>query len=606
MGRTKTVAGDSVSGSIATKIRQALPDLPEGLSDEEAVEHLIAAHATVADEVRHVSDSLESFSDAMLVYAEGDYDAVLDENTGHDLVDSIALGMNCLAEEIRLRSSDVEAARDEALAASRAKSAFLANMSHELRTPMNAIIGYSELIADETDSPELLSDIGKILAAGRSLLALISDILDLSKVEAGKMDLLVEPVNAASLVADVIDTLGPLASNRGNKLIGNSADVVFNTDVVKLRQILLNLMANANKFTTDGSIELRLEQPDDVVITVTDTGIGIDADRCAAIFEPFTQARLDTGKNHGGTGLGLTITRRFCDMLGGQISVESEVGKGSVFTVRLPPIHPTATGTPVVAPPRVYSGPSVLVIDDDPVVPELVRRHLQSTPAVVTWARTGEEGLALARKRPPALITLDVMLPGDSGWEVLAALKNDAELAAIPVVMMSIVSDRTRAVTLGAHDYLVKPVNRQLLLDTVARHLPAVRTTPAEILVVDDQPMVREVLERNLVNAGHQVALAIDGVEALAQMRKRRPDVVILDLMMPRMDGFQVIEAVERDPGLRDLPLVVLTAMELSAEDRARFSAGVASVLSKTVPTEKVLDAVGTALRSAMSIQLSG
>ena len=278
------------------------------------------------------------------------------------------------------------------------------------------------------------------------------------------------------------------------------------------------------------------------------------------------------------------------------ISVESTVGVGSTFEVRLP-IEAVSKLTPVMIPSRVQRGGEVLVIDDGPSVPELVQRHLAAIGAQVRWARSGTEGIAMALRQRPSLITLDVLLPDLSGWEVLNEVKRHPDLCEIPVVMMSIVPEASQAAVLGAQEFLVKPVDRQRLLKAVLRFLPDDRVE-GEILVVDDQPLVREVLERNLTVAGHHVRLAADGIEALESIRSHRPDLILLDLMMPRMDGFEVIARLRDDPKLSTIPVVVLTAMELSPADRRRFSAGVASVLSKTQPTSTVLDTVRWALKA--------
>jgi signal transduction histidine kinase len=380
-------------------------------------------------------------------------------------------------------------ARDAAEAANRSKSAFLANMSHELRTPLNAIIGYSEMLEEDAQASgnaPFAEDLHKIRSAGKHLLGLINDVLDLSKVEAGKMKLFLETFEVAGVVDDVVATAQPLAEKNGNTLEVRCSPGVgrLREDVTKVRQVLLNLLSNACKFTEKGKVFLDVTRENDVtgtwvVFRVRDTGIGMTNDQMGKLFQAFTQADASTQRKYGGTGLGLALSRKFCVMMGGDINAASEPGKGSTFTMRLPGdvenIDGEATSIHVRrhAPPAgpristgvagVGSGPRMLVIDDDPAVCELMRRVCTREGFDVVTASSGEEGLRMAREKRPALITLDVVMPGIDGWTVLKTLKEDGDLSSIPVIMISISDEKSRGIALGAANYLVKPVDRDRL-----------------------------------------------------------------------------------------------------------------------------------------------
>jgi signal transduction histidine kinase/CheY-like chemotaxis protein len=371
-------------------------------------------------------------------------------------------------------------AKDAAEEASRAKSAFLANMSHELRTPLNAIIGYSEILEEEmrdSGSQENVRDLRRVQGAGKHLLSLINDVLDLSKIEAGKMSLHLETFAVEPLVDEMITTLQPAAERNGNHLTLRMAGDVgaMYADVTKVRQILFNLLSNSCKFTEKGTVTLEVERPrgseERIVFRVSDSGIGMTPEQQRNVFQYFTQADSSTARKYGGTGLGLAISQRFTHMMHGEIRVASTSGEGSVFTVELPARVPleSSESTPATPEPRqqaaapAASSTTVLVIDDDPAVRDLMTRFLGKMGYHAAHASSGADGLRLARELRPDVITLDVVLPDMTGWDVLQALKDEPELAPIPVIMMTIVDHEALGLAGGASDYIVKPIDRDRL-----------------------------------------------------------------------------------------------------------------------------------------------
>jgi signal transduction histidine kinase/CheY-like chemotaxis protein len=497
--------------------------------------------------------------------------------------------------------------------ASRYKSEFLANMSHELRTPLNAIIGYSEMLQEEAEDlgqEDFTPDLQKINAAGKHLLALINDILDLSKIEAGRMDLYLETFDLATMLHDVQTTVRPLVEKNANTLVVQYADTLgsMRADQTKVRQALFNLLSNACKFTRHGTISLTVSREaisassplasggtaggDWITFRVSDTGIGISPEQMARLFQPFTQADALTTRQYGGTGLGLTITKRFCQLMGGDIAVESEVGQGSTFSIRLPAavVDPKAGQVPEVpaqAKPQPEGTSTILVIDDDPAVRDLLQRFLSKEGFRVASAVGGEEGLRLAQALHPDAITLDVLMPGMDGWSVLTALKADRELAAIPVIMLTIVDDKNLGYALGAVDYLRKPIARERLVAVLRRFQ---RHQPAHpILVVEDDQLTRQMLRQMLEREGYAVVEADHGQQALVRVAEQVPELILLDLLMPEMDGFAFVEEVRRHEAWRSIPIVVTTAKDLTAEDRLRLNGYVEQILQKGMYNRKAL-----------------
>ena len=488
--------------------------------------------------------------------------------------------------------------------ASQHKSQFLANMSHELRTPLNAIIGITEMLHE--DSQELgrveeFEPLERVLRAARHLLALINDILDLSKIEAGRMDFHVESFAIDTVVQDVIQTVATLAEKNENTLevdCDRGAGTML-ADQRRLRQVLLNLTGNAAKFTQKGRITLRVrrtasEEGDWVVISVADTGIGMTAEQQTRLFQDFMQADVSTTRKYGGTGLGLAISRRICQMMGGDISVDSEPGKGSTFTLRLPAeAASTAAPKPAAIPQQTaraippQQAPLILVVDDDDAVRQVTTRFLAREGFSVATASGGREGLRLARELQPAAITLDIMMPDLDGWTVLAAIKGDPATAGIPVVLMTIVDERSRGYALGAADYMVKPIDwgglagvLHGICDSAGRN----------VLVVDDDEALRAGLRHVLQRDGWQVAEAQNGRVALDRLAQSAPDVIVVDLMMPEMNGFELLDALRSSERWRDIPILVLTAKDLTPEDRTSLNVGLERILEKRDREDMLLE----------------
>ena len=488
-------------------------------------------------------------------------------------------------------------AKSEQLAeASKLKSQFLANMSHELRTPLNAIIGLTEMLhedARDLKRAEELEPLERVLRAAHHLLELINDILDLSKIEAGRMDMHVEAFAIAPLVDDVISTISPVATKNGNEIIVRCPPDIgeMHADQTRIRQALLNLVSNANKFTEHGSVTVDVARvtgkgSEEITMAVRDTGIGMSSEQIGRLFQEFVQADPSTTRKYGGTGLGLAISRRFCQMMGGEITVESQLGKGSTFTIRLPARIEAVQPAPLmrrVRPERrstkPVKGSLILVVDDDQTVCEVMARYLEREGFVVRTATGGREGLQLARELHPAAITLDINMPDLDGWTVLAALKGDPQLADIPVVLVTIEDNRSRGYSLGATEYMTKPIDRERLV----RLLQGISSPIArKVLLVDDDEIMRESVRRVLEQEKWQVEGASNGRFALQHLTESCPDVIVLDLLMPEMDGFDFLVEMRQRPEWRDIPVLVLTAKDLSAEDHKRLNGYVEQVMRKS------------------------
>ncbi|HXM20856.1 MAG TPA: response regulator, partial [Terriglobales bacterium] len=494
-----------------------------------------------------------------------------DEAEKRKFIDKLAVSN----QELELRNREVERA-------TRLKSKFLANMSHELRTPLNAIVGFSDLLADGTPG-ELNSKqkrfVNHIKQGSGHLLQLINDILDLSKIEAGQLELRREDFQVKDALPEVLSTIRPLAMAKNIQVQHKlKADLSVHADRVRFKQVLYNLLSNAVKFTPkDGRIDIDCgEKGNEVCISVADTGIGIRAEDQAMVFEEFRQVEGNTDTVSEGTGLGLAITKRLVEQQGGKISLESEPGKGSRFTFTLPIGSRTSSKSlPVNSParPNVAAAggggkPLILVVDDEVPARELLASYLDSEYRTV-MAESGAEAVKKAQQLRPDAITLDVLMSGGNGFETLVALRKSPETANIPIIIVSVVDQKQVGFALGAADYLVKPIRKPVLLETIRKHVPQPADDDAAILLVDDDPATLELLEETLRSAGYETQSVRSGARALEVLSSKLVSAVLLDLLMPGMDGFEVIRHVRQESALKDLPIFVMTAKSLTQDESA-------------------------------------
>ncbi len=522
----------------------------------------------------------------------------------------------------RLAEESLMVAKEEAEAAARVKSDFIANISHEFRTPLNAILGYCEILQYELKKlgrQEYCDDLKSIESSGNHLLVLLNDILDLSKIQAGMMEVDFESFRVNTMIEDVMATIRPLARKNRNTLnvtYQGSVESMF-SDQARLRQVLLNLLSNACKFTEDGMITLKVSSrggsgTDSVVFAVSDTGIGIRPENISSLFLEFTQGEPATTRKYGGTGLGLAISRRLCQILGGDIEVNSELGKGSVFTVTLPADatqpgvpsgdvpemadssvaeeHPQSPSAP--EPPKAAersressvtlpsNGIRVLAVDDDPAIRDLIERFLEKAGFIVDTAENGLEGLRKARETKPDVITLDVMMPEMDGWAVLAQLKSDPDLAPIPVMMLTMLDEREKAMQSGATEFMTKPLDWDHFIGAILR-MKGAPVASHTILVVEDDLTNRGALSRLLNKEGWKVMEALDGGSALKILESENPELILLDLVMPEFNGFEFLSHFHGNGLKKDIPVIVLTAKELSKPELERLDLEVDHVFQK-------------------------
>lgn len=519
---------------------------------------------TRGDEVGDISRALESLLRQVL--------------NGHERLRQLNAD---LESRVRDRTLALEEANTELRGLAAAKDAFLASVSHELRQPLNSIFGYLQFLELSALDAEQSGDVAKVRSAATYLRRLIDDILDYQKIIMGGIELDPGPLPAAEFFTSLRDSMKPQAAERNNvmEFTGTDSLGTLHHDRARLQQVLVNLLSNACKFTENGRVTLTAQRDGTfIIVEVADTGRGMTPDEKKHLFTRFKKLAAREG-NKTGTGLGLVISKGLCELMGGSIACESEFGRGTTFTVRLPADLPQRAAAPVPATPAPAGAhPLVLVVDDDAGVRELMQRFLESKNYRVLTAASGTEGLALAREHRPAAITLDVVLPGQDGWEVLSELKSEPATAGIPVVMVTFLEERQRGYALGAADYLVKPVAWDDLTSRLAR-----LTGPASgpVLVVDDDEATRELFRRALERDGRAVLEAADGAAALEIMETQRPSLILLDLMMPVMDGFEFVENFRRHADWSDIPILVVTARHATAEERIRLSGSVRAILEK-------------------------
>lgn len=515
-----------------------------------------------------------------------------------------------LATELAKAKRLVEERANEVEEAARLKSEFLANFSHEIRTPLNGILGYCDLLMREEGSrltPHGRRDLNVVKSNARTLLALINDILDLSKIEAGRVDVAQERVDVGALIDECAQTVRETLKGKDVSLhfmVEEAARSAI-SDSLKLRQVMLNLLSNAAKFTETGEIVIEARARDTaLVVTVEDTGIGVPPEQLAVIFQKFRQVEGSSTRKYGGTGLGLAIVREVTRVLGGEVTVQSTVGRGTTFTVTLPGVldggalPATARDVPSNQQKAVPVRANVLVVDDDPMVQQLLKRQLEAEGFEVLVAADGMEGLKMARKHRPSLILLDVHLPKLDGWHVLAQLKADIALSYIPVVIISIEEQRARGFSLGACEYLVKPIEPERLVSVVRN---TVSHGASDVLVCDDDDSTRELVARHLRRAGFTISEARNGEEALNSMRANTPHLLVLDLVMPRVDGFEVLQTMRAER--LDVPVLVLTGKDLSSEEERGLRESMARLITKGgVALESVVEQAKNALLSQRNL----
>lgn len=522
-----------------------------------------------------------------------------------------------LNDRLKESNSTLEIRNREAERATKLKSQFLASMSHELRTPLNAIVGFSDLLSEQLAGPlneKQARFVGHIKNGSRHLLQLINDILDLSKIEAGHLHLELEDVAVAELMPEVLSTIRPLAMQKKIRLVEDiEPHLSIHADRVRFKQIVYNLLSNAIKFTPEGgNLFVEAHCNDDLVqLSVRDTGIGIKPEDVDVVFDEFRQVGESTKGIREGTGLGLAITRKIVEQHGGKIWVESEFGKGSQFAFTIPKArtHPN-TAVASIGPstsPANAQRRRVLIVDDETAAQELLTTHLSSAGYEVFTASTGNEAILKAKDLRPDVITLDILMPEGNGFGALFELKRAPETSTIPVVIVSIVDQKNIGITLGASDYLLKPVDKNQLLRTIQHHLTKKDDSKTSILIIDDDEQVRELLYQTLSTAGYSACLASSGMEAIRALKQVPIDAVVLDLVMPEMDGFEVLQHVKSDSKLRDIPVFVMTGKDLTKNERAALKKETAALIQKNGDwKESLLTQLNRAVQSPVATRSAG
>ncbi|MFM8423823.1 MAG: GAF domain-containing protein, partial [Chloroflexota bacterium] len=558
--------------------------------DEEDIQSYMGVPIMVGEEVLGVVD-VQSYKPAAFNESNLRLLQTLSANMG------VAIQNARLFNETQRLFDEAKEAREAAEQANQAKSAFLANMSHELRTPLNAIIGFTRIVrrkGEEALPAKQLENLDKVLGSSEHLLSLINTVLDIAKIEAGRMDVQAANFNINSLIDLCANTATPLLKPTV-RLVKQAQDDLGNiySDQDKIKQIILNLLSNAAKFTSAGKITLHARRENEMmVVDVSDTGIGITEEALGRIFEEFQQADTSTTRQYGGTGLGLTISRNLARLLGGDLTVTSQYGKGSTFTLTVPiqygtksdstlnpdtaPIHRSGTTTKTDAAKKL-----VLVIDDDPDAVYLLRENLGPDEFEIIGARNGIRGHEKARELKPDAILLDILMPDKDGWQVLHDLKNDPTTTNIPIILLTIVDKKALGMRLGAAAYLLKPLNPGEVLTTLRKVIKPKDHERIHVLTVDDDPHIAEMLRQQLPESEFRLDSALDGEAGLAAVEAERPDVILLDIMMPHLDGFGVIERLRENPETRELPIIVISAKELTDDEVARLRESVVLIMRK-------------------------
>ena len=516
-----------------------------------------------------------------------------DEEGEEASIELMTVAFTRMAEEVQVlidtRTKEMEESRDEALEANEQRSKFFANMSHELRTPLNAILGYGEMLYEECEDlgyDDLMPDLKKITTSGTHLLSLINNILDLSKIESGKMELYLTSFEIEKVVETLRDINSPLAAKNDNgfKIEVQEAIGSMTQDETKLRQCVTNFLSNAFKFTKGGLVTLNVSTFDKdgtemIEFKVTDDGEGMSQEGVSKVFEEYEQAERSTSATHGGTGLGLPISKRFAELMGGGVTVSSEKGKGSVFTIFIPRICEEAEDLENEEVSALAGENLCVLIDDDIAMHDLVKRTIKKAGLTLLGATNGEQGLNMIRETKPKLILLDVLMPGRDGWSILKECKSDESIKDIPVIMVSQMSQESLAFSLGADDYLTKPIERNKFLDIVKKFVSK-ESKNNTILVVDDDENTRDILSRALEDNGFKAITAKDGNEGLNQL-VNDPTLIVLDLEMPRMDGFEFLEKFVTMEFKSKPNVIVYSGKELNEVQEELLKANVEGLLKK-------------------------
>ena len=573
--------------------------------------------SVIIEKMSHLADQLEGDAKTLILNDIGKMRELEKQETerGEEAsVELMLLAFTRMSDEvnalINARTSEMEKARDEAIDAKGETSRFFANMSHELRTPLNAILGYGEMLAEDCEDlgyDDLLPDLKKITSAGTHLLSLINNILDISKIESGKMELYITSFEIEDVVDVIKDISAPLVSKNNNAFQCNIQDGIgaMRQDETKLRQCLSNLLSNAAKFTEAGTVTLEVDaslekEIEMVSFKVIDTGEGMSEEGVGKVFEVYTQAERSTSAKHGGTGLGLPLSREMAQMMGGDITLTSELGVGSVFTLKLPRDCPQDEHE---VSDSVLEGIDddeklVVLIDDDVTMHDLIKRTLNKIGLTLVGATDSEKGMQMVRETKPKLLLLDVLMPGRDGWSILRECKSDPELKDMPVIMVSQLNQDTLANSLGADDYITKPIDRELFLKTIKNILGDGDTDNNKILIIDDDENTRDLLSRMLKEGGWVPKTAKDGKEGLDQLGED-PALIVLDLEMPRMDGFeflnQYIETVNEEDRC---PILVYSGKDLTDVQKELLENNVEGLVRKD---EVSMDELSTIVKEIYS-----